>query len=140
MFERIDTWIGKTLFVPLIIRICQHLGCTQYRVNRVCWFIAALVGFYFAHSVAMKVFSGVFAILCCLTAGSANAHYPTVSWRWFRLSVLALLAVDVFVRRDWGIAYDTLVLFAEYASTIRTIPPLEAGRKQRAYKPAMAKR
>jgi hypothetical protein len=98
MFERVDTWVGKTLFVPLIIRICQHLGCTQYRVNRVCWFIAALVGFYFAHSVAMKVFSGVFAILCCLTAGSANAHYPTVSWRWFRLSVLALLAVDVFVR------------------------------------------
>lgn len=124
IFERIDSWVGKNLFVPLVIRWCQQFGVTQHRVHRVCWFIAALLAFYFAHSMASKIFFGCFAVFMCFEAGLMSDNVPSTSWRWFRLLVIACLAVDVF-ELNYRPIYDLLVLIAEYASTIRTIPPLE---------------
>lgn len=125
IFERIDSWVGRNLFVPLVIRWCQQFGVTQHRVHRVCWFIAALLAFYFAHSLASKVFLGCFAVLMCLMAGLMSDNVPSTSWRWFRLMIIGFLAYDAF-QLDYRPVYDMLVLIAEYASTIRTIPPLEA--------------
>lgn len=125
-FERIDTWIGKTLFVPLIIRICQITGCPQHRFHHVCWFIAALVGFYCANSLWGKIFFGIFATICCLVA--ALAIFPGSSSRWFRLMV-AVFAIMQLPAPDWHLGYSLLILAAEYAATIRTIPPLESKKR-----------
>src|SRR3546814_5005009 len=45
-FAKIDQWIGKTLFVPPIIKLCQLTRQSQFAVSRLFWFIAALDGFY----------------------------------------------------------------------------------------------
>jgi uncharacterized membrane protein YbaN (DUF454 family) len=125
IFERIDSWVGRNLFVPLVIRWCQQFGVTQHRVHRVCWFIAALIAFYFADSTASKILLGCFAVLMCVVAGLVSDHTPATSWRWFRLMIIAFFAYHAF-RLDYRPFYDLLVLVAEYASTIRTIQPLEA--------------
>jgi hypothetical protein len=50
---------------------------------------------------------------------------------WFRLLALAFLATDVIAGltagRWAGIEFWVLVLLAEYAATIETIPPTESG-------------
>lgn len=137
MIERIDTWIGKTMFVPLIIRICQLFGCTQHRFHRVCWFIACLVAFYFTDSLPEKLCFGVAALWYCMRAATMGDDVPTKSWMWFRLLMAALTPLDL-MHLD-RIACDVLVLFAEYASTIRTIPPLETRERQGAYRPVRMK-
>src|SRR3546814_13593761 len=48
-FAKIDQWIGKTLFVPPIIKLCQLTRQSQFAVSRLFWFIAAPDGFYPAH-------------------------------------------------------------------------------------------
>jgi hypothetical protein len=40
MIDRMDGWIGRTLFVPLIIRWCQAARMTQYAVSKYLWAIA----------------------------------------------------------------------------------------------------
>jgi hypothetical protein len=125
MIARIDTWIGKALFVPIIIRLCQRLGCTQFRFNRVCWFLAALISFKNATDVVGQVAIGLIAVYFCLLAALVEEHKPATSWRWFRLTVVCLTILDV-ISRSAHLGTDFFVLFAEYAATIRTIPPLSA--------------
>src|SRR3546814_1241528 len=45
-FAKIDHWIGRMLFVPPIIKLCQLTRQSQFAVARLFWFIASLVGFY----------------------------------------------------------------------------------------------
>ena len=54
MFTEIDHWIGRTLFVPLIIRLCQLTRQTQFALSRLFWFIAALDGFYRAERLCQS--------------------------------------------------------------------------------------
>ena len=51
LFARADAWVGKTLFIPPIIKLCQLTRQTQFAVSRLFWFIAALDGFYRANTL-----------------------------------------------------------------------------------------
>jgi len=124
----IDLWIGKTLFVPPIIRLCQLTGQSQFAISRLLWFIAALDGFYRAESLLSSVIFGGMSVIMMLTA-SLRADMPTRSSVWFRMLALGFFVLGLLQgakTSEWvGTEFWIFVLIAEYAATIRTIPPRE---------------
>lgn len=124
----IDRWVGQTLFVPPIIKLCQATRQSQFAVSRLFWFIAALDGFYRAETPVSSILFGLLSIVMMVTA-SLRADSPTRSSVWFRLLALALLALDLMkgaLTGAWaGTEFWVFVLIAEYAATIRTVPPRE---------------
>lgn len=48
----VDHWVGKTLFVPPIIKFCQLTRQSQYACSRLFWFVVSLDGLYHAHSLS----------------------------------------------------------------------------------------
>jgi hypothetical protein len=133
-FAKIDHWIGKTLFVPPIIKLCQLTRQTQFAVARLFWFIAALDGLYHAETVLGMVLWGGLSLFMMFTA-ARRADSPTVSFVFFRLLAVSLLGLDLvrsFATGEWaGTEFWIFVLVAEYAATIRTIPPRETARPER---------
>ena len=131
-FEAIDLWIGKTLFVPPIVRFCQWTRQSQFAASRLFWFVAALDGLYRADTFFSALLFGGLSIVMMVTA-SLRADAPTRSSMWFRMLALLFLVLDVAagaVTGKWaGTEFWVLVLIAEYAATIRTIPPLEARKR-----------
>lgn len=138
-----DVWIGKTLFVPPIIKFCQVTRQSQYAVSRLFWFVTALDQLRIATTLTSQVIAGLFSLFMMLTA-SLRADMPAFSMRWFRMFALAFLVLDVFsgvVSGDWkGVEIWLFVLFAEYAATITTIPPSESRQKKAALRPGEASR
>ncbi len=127
-FASIDHWIGRTLFVPLIVKLCQTTRQSQFAISRTFWFLAAVDGFYYAETMFSSVLWGAVSLLMMVTAVT-RADSPTRSMMWFRLIAIAALMIDVVIgigTSAWfGIEFWVLVLIAEYASTIATIPPIK---------------
>lgn len=125
-FSRIDHWVGRTLFVPPIIKLCQLTRQTQFAVSRLFWFIAALDGFYRAETLFSSLLWGGMSVVMMFTA-SQRADHPTASFMFFRMLALAFLAFDLLkgaLTGDWaGSEFWLFVLIAEYAATIRVVPP-----------------
>ncbi len=90
-FTRIDLWIGKTLFVPPIIKLCQLTRQSQYAVSRLFWFIAALDGFYRADTLFSSILWCGMSILMMITA-TQRADSPTVSFMFFACSAWCSLS------------------------------------------------
>lgn len=133
MFTEVDNWIGKTLFVPPIIKLCQITRQTQFAVARLFWFIAALDGFYRADTLFMSVIWAGLSIYMMVSA-AGRADNPTVSFVFFRLLAIAMLVVDLLKgiqTGEWaGCEFWVFVLIAEYAATIRTIPPTQTSKRE----------
>ncbi len=131
MLTNLDAWLAKTLFVPPIVKLCQLTRQSQFAVSRLFWFIAAMDGFYRADTLLSSIIFGVLSIIMMLTA-SLRADSPTRSSFWMRMFALFLLIIDLIggaVTGKWaGAEFWLFVLIAEYAATIRTIPPLDAKR------------
>lgn len=129
---RVDFWIGRTLFVPPIILFCRLTQQSQFAVSRLFWFIAALDGFYQSQTWVSLILFGGLSIFMMLTA-ALRADMPTFSVISIRLLAMTALLIYVgvgVVTAEWtGIEFWIFVLIAEYASTIRTLPPRD---KQRA--------
>lgn len=127
-FDEFDAWVGKTLFVPPIIKLCQVTQQSQFAVSRLFWFIAALDGFYRADTLFSSILWGGMSVFMMVTA-TRRADSPTASFMFFRLLGILFLALDlirVAATGDWaGVEFWVLVLIAEYAATIRTVPPRE---------------
>ncbi|WP_197277143.1 hypothetical protein [Sphingomonas profundi] len=126
ILARIDCWIGATLFVPPIVKLCQRIGQTQYAVSRLFWFVAALDGLWRADTLGSAIMFGVMSVVMMVTA-SLRADWPTRSSMVFRLLAVAFLAMDVAqgaAKGEWaGVEFWVIVLAAEYAAAIRRIPP-----------------
>jgi hypothetical protein len=126
IFARIDRWIGTTLFVPPIVKLCQRTGQSQYAVSRLFWFVAALDGFYRSDTLVSSIMFGAMSVFMMITA-SLRADWPTRSSMLFRMLSLAFLALDIVrgaTKGEWvGVEFWVIVLAAEYAASIRTIPP-----------------
>ena len=127
-FSQVDSWIGRTLFVPPIIKLCQGTRQTQFAVSRLFWFIAALDGFYRADTLFSSILWGGISVLMMFTA-TQRADHPTTSFMFLRLLAVLFFAIDFLegtLTGKWaGIEFWLLVLIAEYASTIRVVPPRE---------------
>jgi hypothetical protein len=132
LLSRLDAWVGRTLFIPPIIKLCQLTRQTQFAVPRLFWFIAALDGFYRAQTLFSSVLWGAMSVVMMVTA-ARRADSPTASFMFFRMLALLFLllgAAKGAVTGDWaGIEFWLLVLVAEYAATIRTVPPKQSSRK-----------
>ena len=137
-----DVWVGKTLFVPPIIKLCQVTRQSQFAVSRLLWFITALDQLRIATSLASQIIAGLFSLFMMVSA-SFRADMPAFSMRWFRMMALAFLVLDIVSSvgsGQWkGIEIWLLVLFAEYAATIDRIPPAE-DKRARALRPGEANR
>src|SRR3546814_12708922 len=83
-FAKIDQWIGKTLFVPPIIKLCQLTRQSPFAVSRLFWFIAALDGFYRADTPFSSVLWGGISIFMMITPARRAAR-PTASFMFSRL-------------------------------------------------------
>lgn len=125
-FTQIDQWIGKTLFVPPIIKFCYLTRQSQFSASRLFWFAAALHGLYRADTMVGQIIWGGMSFVMMITA-ARRADSPTSSLMFFRLLALALLIFELLesaLSGVWGGAeFWVLVLFAEYAAAIRTLPP-----------------
>ncbi|HEY0044678.1 MAG TPA: hypothetical protein VGB62_09025 [Allosphingosinicella sp.] len=132
---KLDLWIGKNLFVPPIIRLCQLTRQSQFAVARLFWFIAALDGLYRANTPFGAVVFGALSVVMMLTA-ALRADMPTTSTLWFRMFSLAFLTIDIATGAatgKWaGVEFWLFALIAEYAGTIRTIPPMDSSKRVRA--------
>ncbi len=131
MFSKLDLWIGKTLFIPPIIKLCQVTRQSQFAVSRLFWFIAALDGFYHAETLFSMVLWGGMSVIMMITA-SRRADQPAASFLFFRMLGVAFLLFDVLrgaVTGQWsGAEFWLFVLVAEYAATIRHVPPKATAR------------
>lgn len=138
-----DVWVGKTLFVPPIIKFCQITKQSQFAVSRLFWFLTALDQLRIATSLTSQIIAGLFSLFMMFTA-SFRADMPAFSMRWFRMVAVAFLALDVFsslMSGVWrGVEIWVLVLFAEYAATIGTIPPAEDQKKVKNARPSELRR
>ncbi len=132
-FAKVDHWIGKTLFVPPIIKLCQITRQSQFAISRLFWFITALDGFYRAQTLFGSMLWGGISIVMMLSA-AWRADSPTASYIHFRLLAVLLFALDLIKGAStgaWaGIEFWIFVLVAEYAAIIRTIPPTEAAKQE----------
>lgn len=132
-FTKLDQWIGKTLFIPPIIKLCQVTRQTQFAVSRLFWFIAALDGFYHADTLFLSILWGGMSVLMMVTA-TRRADSPTASFMFFRMLALLFLLLDLVkgaATGEWaGVEFWVLVLIAEYAATIRTVPPADVASKK----------
>lgn len=130
----IDQWIGKTLFIPPVIKLCQITRQSQFAMSRLFWFAAACDGLYRSETLVQSIFFGVICIAAMLTA-ALRADFPTQSMMPFRLFSVGLLIFDIIEgvgKGDLtGAEFWIFVLFAEYASTIRTIPPSQNEKRKR---------
>ena len=124
----IDVWIGKTLFVPPIIKLCQVTRQSQYAISRLFWFVTALDQLRIATTLTSQIIAGLFSLFMMFTA-SFRADMPAFSMMWFRMVALFFLVLDILAGVTggaWkGVEIWVLVLFAEYAATITTVPPKE---------------
>lgn len=131
-FTKIDHWIGTTLFVPPIVKLCQLTRQSQFAVSRLFWFIAALDGFYRAETLFGSLLWGGISGVMLISAGW-RADAPTSSFLFLRMMALVLLILDIgngAVTGEWsGTEFWLFVLIAEYAAIIRTIPPRDAAKR-----------
>ena len=131
-FAKVDHWIGKTLFVPPIVKLCQLTRQSQFAVSRLFWFIAALDGFYRAETLFGSLLWGGISLLMMVSA-AWRADSPTQSFMLFRLLAVVLLALDLLkgaATGEWaGFEFWIFVLVAEYAAIIRTIPPRQTAKQ-----------
>ena len=137
-FAAVDHWIGRTLFVPPIIKLCQLTRQSQFAVSRLFWFVAALDGLYRAETLFGSILWGAISLLMMFSA-AWRADNPTASSMVFRLLAVGLLALDLLkgaATGDWaGSEFWVFILVAEYAAIIRDVPPRE---KRQAAAPASA--
>ena len=131
---KIDEWAGKTLFLPPIIKFCQLTRQSQFACSRLFWFVSALDGFYRAETMFSSILWGGMSVVMMLSA-SRRADVPTQSSMLFRLLGVTFLVYDVVtsaISGTWGsVEFWFLILIAEYAATIRTIPPQVSAQSRR---------
>ena len=128
MITSLDTWLGKHLFQPPIILICQLTGISQFAFYRYGWWVVSMWSVVHdarhGWSWALLI-SGPLALAFTITA-AVTPDKPVDGNQWFRCFVLALIPLDVAMALSGHPSPVALaILFAEYALTIRTIPPRE---------------
>lgn len=149
MFHRFDLWFGKRLFIPIAIRLCQLLGISQYALHTYLWLSVILwnmsrgphaLGGYFMYTL-MAILAVVWVCISALTPDAMRRPATFIRHLWICIFFLdiglfmggvyfaqSLLSSSIELVKDW------MILLAEYAITIHTIPPLESREKKRAAK------
>lgn len=134
--RRLDAWVGKTLFHPPIILLCQMTGMTQFAVYRYIWWVVALSWLARDSDASWwwQAFIIAFTLIRTLSAG-LSPDRPRDGSLFLRVLFLATLPLNllgtVLTGNLFPSAQTIALLFAEYALTIRTIPPCPTGEQKR---------
>lgn len=140
MIAAADRWIGKTLFVPLIVRFCQRTGWSQFLVHNYLY----LIGSYLLLVAALNkgepgTVEFFLALVLTLKIGR-NPEYPGYESRFLRLFLIVTNVLHAIAHvtgkpmlvagSNWNLSclVPLFWLTAEYARTIKTIPPLESAK------------
>lgn len=138
--RRIDKWIGKTIFHPPIISICQRLKVSQYFIHRTSWFAAALLIFKSNIENEPTLFSIIFCGLACvifmLRAALTDDATPSTTTFYFRMFLIIVLPLVILREDVIAIIGQILMITAEYAATIINIPPTKNRSKNHKFKEA----
>lgn len=128
IFGRIDKWMAKEIFFPIVIPICRVTHQTQYAVSKQLMFASALSGIYNSPSGVITAIWVMVALLYMLYA-VINADQPGYISKISRAIFFMLFALDLsagIIFNHWaGIEMWILALASEYANLIKTIPPKE---------------
>lgn len=126
--KRLDLWLGKNLFQPPIILLCQLTGMTQYAVHRYLWWAIvayAIWGIKPSDHWAIKTILIILGVSQTVSAGLFPDR-PSNDSPWLRYLFIPVLAIELIASAIL-VTFPSLVLvgalFAEYALTIKTIPP-----------------
>ncbi|AMK26123.1 MULTISPECIES: hypothetical protein [Sphingobium] len=131
MLSRLDVWLGTTLFHPPIILVCQLTRQSQYALYRALWFFAACHATYYGLTAEKGLVFSVFMwgwVVATLVNATLYPDRPARSSGFFRgIFWIFFLSGAAFVPLTGTVTDGTvralIVLFAEYAATIKTIPP-----------------
>lgn len=127
--SRLDAWLGMNLFHPPIILLCQLTRQTQYAIHRALWFFAALHATYYdkhdswgwaAFLWIWVIFNFLGAVLVPDMEAKSYGPFRAVFWIFFLIGVLGLVVLGELSNST---VRALMILFAEYAATIKTIPP-----------------
>lgn len=135
MIGRLDRWVGKHLFIPVIVRVCQRARITQYTFANHAKMIASLA---LVARGPKDIGTWIFVLLVIIAAVDVaiSAVIPDYRaggsgfWRKFSLVFFPLSVVanpTALLRHLFWVA----ALFSEYALTIDTIPPAEVKEPRR---------
>lgn len=135
--ERIVKFLGKHLFFPVIIRICQWSRCNQYLFYRIMWTLAYL--FIAAQNVERGSAWGMAffipAFLMCAYVAWVKWDVPSrgsvgMTFFFLCLSVITIV-IDVLTGGDpRNGMFNHFLVFGEFARLIQTIPPTETKKKE----------
>ncbi len=126
----IDKWIGDNLFVPLIIKLCQTTEITQYRFHNTLSYVGIMLLLYTIVSSPVSATSIVVGILLLFSFVVVTAimffapDKPFGESFLFRFIWIVLLISDILAYRDMvHLMTSVMFVFAQYALTIKDIPP-----------------
>jgi len=132
MLAKLDAQIGKTMFQPIIIAICQAAGWTQYQFSRTVHTVPPAIALYALHGWFTNFIFGVSFVVRAVIWFRSDSEDESKSDLLSRLFCWILLGYSLFYAvRDPDyqiiamVLFFIITLFAEYACTIKTIPPRE---------------
>ena len=127
--ERLDAWLAKTIFWPIIIKICQETGCTKWAFGRLCAFlwICGVILTTTHWTWFWSIFIAIIAISETVSLGlRRDAPYGqsgfarAVFWIALALGIFDAVTGDGQPARP---ASTLAMLFSLYAATLPTVPP-----------------
>ncbi|MCW2336292.1 hypothetical protein M2337_000525 [Sphingobium sp. B2D3A] len=127
--ERLDAWLAKTIFWPIIIKVCQETGCSKWAFGRLCAFIwiCGVILTTKEWTWFWSIFIALIAIGETVSVGlRKDAPYGqsgiarAVFWFSLALELPSVAAGDGQLARP---ASTLAMLFSLYAATLPTVPP-----------------
>lgn len=137
MIAATDRWIGKTLFVPPIVRFCQKTGWSQFLVHNYLYLIGSYMLLLAAMAKHESQATAFFLALVLTVKIGRNPEYPGYESAFLRRSLVVVNVLHVIAHvtgkwvflagPNWDLSCPVALMWltAEYARTIKTIPPLE---------------
>lgn len=143
MIGSLATWLGKNLFVPIIIKVCQQTGWSQYKFYNYSTWLALVFMFWTYHDATAWIvwvfacMTGVLLAYQTFIAGSTPERKPRVGIFWKEM-ILIIMLVDTAILlltlsagttshvREFfteNMPWEVFALFGEYARSIDSIPP-----------------
>lgn len=149
MITSIDVKIGKLLFIPIIIKICQLFNWNQFQFYRYGYALAAMLLFPYGWKTGSWIIIamlGFFIFIFVLSAIVQNDKpSPAASSLWRLLTIVIFVSLDAIPflmgmeEFDISIFSIPLMTFAEYAKVIDRLPPREIKQSRKASVPVQVR-
>ncbi|MBU0556444.1 MAG: hypothetical protein KKD64_02785 [Alphaproteobacteria bacterium] len=133
--QRLDVWLAKTIFWPIIIKVCQETGCSKWAFGRLCAFIwiCGVILTTEEWTWFWSIFIALIAIGETVSVGlRKDAPYGqsgvarAIFWFALALELPSVAAGEAQLSRP---ASTLAMLFSLYAATLPKVPPKKRDEK-----------